>query len=374
MLRILADENMSGLEVFSRFGEVKMCAGRTLTADDLKATDVLLVRSVTRVNQALLEGTPVRFVGSATIGTDHVDQAWLRQSGIAFAHAPGCNAQAVVEYVLQAILLWCEKQGRAPAGLSLGIVGVGNVGARLAAHAAALGMTVVPCDPPRARSGDQLDWPWASLTSALACDVISLHVPLNRSGDDNTWHLLAEQELQTLHAGQLLINTCRGSVIDNQALLARLDQVSAPTCVLDVWEDEPSVPAGLFAKVWLGSPHIAGYSLEGKLRGSWMLYQSLGRWLGESLDMPPLPEAGSLALTINGWPSILHLLRQLYRIEEDHQRLEASLASVDAALAFDRLRKDYPLRHEVGAWRLEGVRPPAWQALLGLLGGTASAC
>src|SRR5690606_4364319 len=152
------------------------------------------------------EGTPVRFVGSATIGTDHVDLDWLARAGIPFAHAPGCNAQAVVEYVLQAILLWCERNGREPATLSLGVVGVGNVGGRLAAHAAALGMKVVPCDPPRERRGDQLEWPWAKIDDVMACDVVSLHVPLIKAGEDATCHLLDAPRLGRLHAGQLLIN------------------------------------------------------------------------------------------------------------------------------------------------------------------------
>lgn len=370
MLRILADENMPGLEVFSRFGGVSLCSGRSLTAADLAHTDILLVRSVTRVNQALLAGTPVRFVGSATIGTDHVDLSWLAAAGIAFAHAPGCNAQAVVEYVLQGILLWCERCGREPASLSLGIVGAGNVGARLAAHAAALGLSVRVCDPPRARSGDTLDQPWVELDAALACDVISLHVPLTKTGQDATRHLLNAARLAQLHAGQLLINTCRGPVIDNAALLERLEASAAPTCVLDVWEAEPTVPRALFDKVWLGSPHIAGYSLEGKLRGSWMLYQALGRWLGEEVTMPALPQAGELKLALRNWQDLLALLRQMYRIEEDHQRLGASLDAADVALAFDRLRKQYPLRHEVAAWHLEGNTPPEWQKLLSLLTGT----
>ncbi len=367
MLQIVADENMPGMELFSSVGEVTRCAGRQLTAADLAHTDVLLVRSVTPVNESLLAGTSVKFVGSATIGTDHVDQNYLAAQGIGFAHAPGCNAMAVVEYVLQAILLWCDKQQKTPNALSLGVVGLGNVGSRLANCADALGMKVVACDPPRERAGDEVSWGWQEFHDVLQCDVISLHVPLIASGVDETRHLFDGKALQALSDHQLLINTCRGSVIDNRALLSRLRQPKAPTCVLDVWEDEPCVPQPLFDAVWLGSPHIAGYSSEGKLRGTAMVYVALMQWLGKSAAMPQLPVAGDKQGHVESWRDLLQLLRQSYRLEDDNQRLGESLSADDKAAAFDQLRKNYPLRHELRAWQQDLVVSAAMQKVLNRL-------
>lgn len=354
-LRMLADENMPGMDVFTRFGTVTPFAGRALRRQDLADTDILLVRSVTRVDADLLEGTPVRFVGSATIGTDHVDLDWLARQGIAFAHAPGCNAMAVVEYVLQVLLLWCRAKGRRPEGLSLGIVGVGHVGSRLARVAAALGLRVLACDPPRQRAGDSAAW--ASLDEALACDVVSLHVPLEHTGSDVTRHLLGAAALARLHAGQLLINSARGPVIDNQALLDRLHDDDAPTCVLDVWEHEPHLPPALLDAVWLGTPHVAGYSVEGKLRGSWMLFQALGELLHQPVAMPELPGQGQRRWQLHDAVDLLPLLELAWQVRADDQRLRASLVEADPARAFDRLRKTYPLRHELAAWQWNGSTP-----------------
>lgn len=352
MLRILADENMPGLHVFNKLGEVTTAAGRSVCQQDLTETDIILVRSVTKVNASLLAGTPVKFVGSATIGTDHVDLSWLKQHNIGFAHAPGCNAQAVTEYVLQVALRWCLKTGRSPSNTSLGIVGVGNVGSRLLHQANALGFEVLACDPPKQRQQETKSPVFVSLEAALHCDVVSLHVPLTRHGEDCTFHLLDKARIHQLHDEQLLINTCRGPVIDNNALLARLQMANSPDVVLDVWEGEPSIMPALFHKVWLGTPHIAGYSLEGKLRGSWMLYQAVNRWLGKEEAMPVLPAAGDSAQDINNWQDVLTLLASLYAIEEDAKRLAQSLEEANPALAFDALRKNYPLRHEVSALNL----------------------
>lgn len=352
-LRICADENMPGLWPFASLGMVTPRVGRSLRASDLVATDVLLVRSVTRVDRALLEGTPVRFVGSATIGTDHVDRDWLAGNGIGFAHAPGCNAMAVVEYVLQALLGWCERDGREPWTLSLGIVGVGNVGSRLAAAATALGIRVVVSDPPRLARGDRLAWRCASLEEVLDADVVTLHVPLTTRGTDATHHLLGAPALARLGPEQLLINTSRGPVVDNQALSERLMRTDAPACVLDVWENEPRVPRALMERVWLGTPHVAGYSHEGKLRGSWMLYRALGEYLGRPRTVPPLPLVGHRRWAVRNWRDVLALLRAEWRLEDDHRRLADSLDAADPARAFDALRRDYPLRHELAARQWE---------------------
>lgn len=370
-LRIVADENMPGLQMFEALGQVVRQPGREIRRSQLQQADVLLVRSVTTVDEALLADTPVRFVGSATIGTDHVDLGWLQQAGIHFAHAPGCNAQAVAEYVLHAVLDWLPEQGKPVTELSVAVVGCGNVGTRVASFFRALGATVLCCDPPRERRGDVIEGGWHRLDEVLACDVVSLHVPLIRSGADATFHLLDAQQLSTMKAGQLLINTCRGAVVDNAALLA-LPQQNLPQLVLDVWEGEPLVSAELFARTRFGTPHIAGYSVEGKWRGSWMVCRALAQWCAHQPEpTAPVVQQSVYDGTVEQLPDLLALLVSRYSMRADHQALGASLTEPQAAKAFDRLRKNYPDRHELDGTRITGAIAPRWQPLLSLLGVSA---
>lgn len=367
-LRIVADENMPGLDMFDALGTLATRPGRALSTRDLSQTDVLLVRSVTRVDAALLEGTPVRFVGSATIGTDHVDLPWLAQAGIGFAHAPGCNAMAVAEYALQAVLEWLLAVGREPTGLTVGVIGCGNVGSRVAALMKALGAKVLCCDPPRQRRGEQVDGGWQALDAALCCDVVSLHVPLAREGEDASWHLIDRARLAALTPRQLLINTCRGPVVDNRALL-ELPQQQLPSLVLDVWENEPLVPSALFARVLRGSPHIAGYSAEGRWRGSRMVLKGLRNWLAQD-DQGAEPAAlySEWAKPISGLVDLLALLRSRYRLADDHDALAATLCQPDPGKAFDQLRKQYPQRHEMRGMAVSGQVSASLLPLLSELG------
>lgn len=368
-MNIIADDNMPALTLFSALGEVTPRAGRGLTRADLRNAQVLLVRSVTRVDEALLADTPVRFVGSATIGTDHVDQAWLARHDIHFAHAPGCNAMAVAEYVLQAVLDWACEQGRALADLQVGIVGVGNAGGRVAALLAAAGCQLRCCDPPRAAAGDTVSGGWASLDEVLACDVVTLHVPLSKAGPDATHHLLDATRLARLTRGQLLINSSRGPVIDNRALLACLES-GGPATVLDVWETEPSVPPALFARVRRGSPHIAGYSVEGRTRGSLMVYQALCEHLGVgpavSSEVTPAPMCWDH--DIADATDVLALLRYRWDLRDTHAALAAVMEGGDIKTGFDQLRRTFPQRHEMAGVVMQGRVAKPWQPLLTALG------
>lgn len=375
-MNIIADENMPALTAFASLGKVTPLAGRVLNREDLHEAQVLLVRSVTRVDAALLAGTPVRFVGSATIGTDHVDTAWLAQAGIGFAHAPGCNAMAVAEYVLQAVLDWACEQSRALEELSVGVVGVGNAGGRVARLLAAAGCRVLGCDPPRAAVGERMEGDLAldqSLDQLLGCDVVTLHVPLTAEGSYATHHLLDAAALARLGPAQLLVNSSRGPVIDNAALLHRLASGSGPSVVLDVWEAEPQVPPELFARVRWGSPHIAGYSVEGRTRGSLMVLQSLCTYLGES--SPHSAEVVPVGLCWRGDiarpEDVLALLRARWDLRETHAALAAVLKDEDAgrrAAGFDHLRKTFPARHELAGVVVQGRVARRWQPLLAALG------
>ncbi|MBL3556578.1 MULTISPECIES: 4-phosphoerythronate dehydrogenase PdxB [Marinobacter] len=363
-MRIVADENIPLLDsFFGDIGEIHRVSGRTLSASDVQNADILLVRSVTRVNQSLLEGSRVRFVGTCTIGTDHVDQQWLASNGIAFSAAPGCNANSVVEYVMSVISLHAERRGVADwSKLRVGIVGAGNVGGELAHKLERLSFDVLCCDPPRAeREGDEGP-DFVSLEEAMACDVVTLHTPLVREGNHATLHLFGQERLAALKEHQLLINTSRGEVIDTSALLARLDAPNAPAVVLDVWEQEPRIHAELLEKVWLATPHIAGYSLEGKVQGSEMVYLALSRYMGlparkKAGQFLPEPALAKLSFTsaAQEMDSANIAIRACYdpRRDDARMRLAMALPAEERGPAFDRLRRDYPVRREFSSVKIQ---------------------
>lgn len=357
-LRIVADENIPLLEAFcGDLGPLTRVNGRNLDRDQLKEADVLLVRSVTRIDQALLAETPVRFVGTATIGTDHVEIPWLEAQDIAFASAPGCNASSVVQYVLSVLSLFLQRSERRTLdGLTVGIIGAGNVGGRLVRVLSGLGVTVRVSDPPLESIG--ADFPFAPIDDVLACDVISLHAPLLRDGPHPTWHLLDRQRLASLRGGQLLINSGRGAVVDSLALLERLQQTDPPLVALDVWENEPTPVPELLDRCWLATPHVAGYSLEGKSRGTEMIARALRQWAGLSMTpsmeglLPPPPVSG-LQFTAQCAPlDALHrALMTCYDPRDDDARLRKLFTSAvstgqSSGPSFDRLRKEYPVRRE----------------------------
>ena len=356
-IKIVADENIPALDpLFTSIGEVKRVPGRRLSAADLEGADLLLVRSVTQVNHDLLKDSQVKFVGTATIGTDHIDQLCLQDMGISFASAPGCNADAVTEYVLSVLLHLAEEQGFLLTEKTVGIVGVGNVGSRLQARLSALGVQVMLCDPPRAmRENPEGFVPLEQLLQQA--DIVTLHTPLTREGDHATHHLLNSARLSQLKTNAILINAGRGAVIDNAALLAFSLDRDDVTLVLDVWEHEPRVDPLLASRVKIATPHIAGYTLEGKIRGTWMLYQAYCRssdreevYRFEDL----LPKPSISAMTLEAPASLLTPVRAIYDPYRDDRALRATLMSQcdSQKSAFDRLRKDYPVRREFSSLRL----------------------
>lgn len=361
---IVADENIPLLDsFFGDFGEIRRVSGRTMNAGDVRDADILLVRSVTRVSRELLEGSRVRFVGTTTIGTDHVDQEWLKQNGISFSAAPGCNANSVAEYVLSILSLHAERRGLDDwTRLSVGIVGVGNVGRELAHKLERLGFDLRLCDPPRAEHEEEGSHPFVTLDEALECDVVTLHTPLTRDQAHSTYHMVGESELAGLTAEQLLINAGRGEVIDTKALQARLEQASPPIVALDVWEREPHINADLVDQVWLATPHIAGYSLEGKVQGTEMIYQALSRFLGlpvrkKAGQFLPEPALSKVSFTsaADEDDAVRIALRACYDPRRDDARLRATMkgSPEERAAAFDRLRRDYPVRRECSSLKVQ---------------------
>lgn len=360
-MRIVADENIPLLdEFFGDWGEIRRVAGRTMSAADVADADLLLVRSVTRVDAQLLSLARPRFVGSATIGTDHVDLDWLARHGIPFAAAPGCNARAVAEYVATVLVLFAERSGSALYGRRLGVVGCGNVGRAVVAMGKALGMDVAVCDPLLAP--DALPAGVTALSfDALAdwAEVLTLHVPITVAGLAPTHHLVDGEHLAN-GRWSLLINTSRGAVIDNAALHAWLGADASRIAVLDVWEREPVVPASLLERVWLGTPHIAGYSSEGKWRGTEMVYRAACAALGRRAErsLATVLAAAGDAIQPIPWPGSLGaLLATCCPVLADTSRMRAAVG-VDAcvpAAAFDRLRRDYPERREFGHYVVSGL-------------------
>ena len=348
---IVADENIPLLDAFfAGFGEIRRYPGRRIDAAAVRDADVLLVRSVTRVDQTLLAGSKVRFVGTCTIGTDHLDLDYFDCQQIAWSSAPGCNARGVVDYVLGSILALAERQGVNPAQRTYGIVGAGQVGGRLLKVLRGLGWSVKVCDPPMAalHAGEYVD-----LAEILRdCDVLSLHTPLAA----DTRHLLGSEELAGLRPGAWLINASRGAVVDNPALRQRLENGADLHVVLDVWEGEPQVDVPLANLCQIATPHIAGYSLDGKLRGTAQIYQafctSMGLTPTVSLEsLMPAPALREVRLGCDADPAwaLAMLCRAVYDPRRDDADFRRSLLGEPAqrSAAFDRLRKNYPLRREI---------------------------
>lgn len=366
-MKLLADENMPYVqELFGDWAEIVTCSGRGMTPEQLIDVDVLLVRSITQVNQALLaKANRLRFVGTATIGCDHIDTELLRERGIAFASAPGCNKVAVGDYVLAALLKVAAHKNWQLKDKTLAVVGVGNTGSQVVQRANALGMRVLLCDPFKAlscpmASAINLNPPtdFVDLSQALTADIVSFHVPITQGGEHPTWHLLGESQISALNPDQVLINACRGEVWDNAALLARQLGAEPLTLVMDVWEREPNVLAPLVPHVLLATPHIAGYSLEGKARGTFALYQALAEHaqlarahcLEQLLPAPAITRvelAADVAFTQRVDQALLaRLVGLVYDINADDRAFRAALGQPGF---FDRLRKFYPERRELAS-------------------------
>lgn len=352
---IVADENIPLIDAFfAQFGEIRRLPGRQITRADVHDADVLLVRSVTKVDRDLLEGSAVRFVGTCTIGTDHLALDYFQQEGIQWSSAPGCNARGVVDYVLGSLLTLAEIEGAALHQRTYGVVGAGEVGGRLVSVLKGLGFNVLVCDPPRqAVEGDG----YVSLEQIIErCDVISLHTPLDKSGEHPTWHLFDHQRLNQLKQGTWLINASRGPVIDNNALRDVLTQREDLQAVLDVWEAEPQVDVELADLCVLATPHIAGYSLDGKQRGTAQIYQAFCDFLGQEAviklaDLLPAPWLAKVELSAESDPAwaLAMLCRGVYDPRRDDADFRRSLVGTvqEQKLAFDALRKHYPVRREI---------------------------
>lgn len=347
-MKIVADENIPYVhEFFSLFGQVTTFAGRSISAADVATADVLLVRSVTQVNEALLAGSSVKFVGTCTIGTDHMDTEFLDHSHIQYASAPGCNAGGVVQYDLAALSFVDPKwQLR-----SIGVIGHGNVGGRLCRTLRALGAEVCAYDPFLSSA----EIPYLSdLDTVLKADVICMHTPYTTAGPHPTHHMIGAEQLRKISTGAILLNAGRGAAIDNEALLKSLKRKARFSVVLDVWEGEPQVDGQLMQRVNIATPHIAGYSYEGKLMGTAMIFKALADFLGHEPEVYN-EQCHRLMTNLRGEPSEITAISfndavsKTYNILADDRRMRQEILTkplAEQGKCFDKLRKEYPERRE----------------------------
>jgi len=359
-LTIIADGHIWGVRsAFAEFSghavDLRVVEAREISPSLVQGADILLTRSSTKVNAALLAGSSVRFAATATVGDDHYDKHWLAGNGIAFASAAGSSTGSVIEYMLAA-LLHLHAAGRLHlANATIGIVGVGRIGSALAELLGRLGVRTLLCDPPRARREGSAGF--VDLAAILAeADLITLHTPLERGGEDATFHLLDSARLSQFQ-GKGILNAARGAVIDNRALLTWLNGDPHRYAALDCWEGEPEIGRVLLAHpcMALATAHIAGHSLDGKAANTQAVYDALCAWLGVAptwrmeQELPPTaPLTVTLPETNDPWLALHALVAQLYAIAADDTALRALLAEPTLAPGFARLRRFYPPRRAFG--------------------------
>jgi erythronate-4-phosphate dehydrogenase len=371
-MKIVADENIPCVEqAFSTLGDVTLLPGRSMRAEQVRDADILLVRSVTRIGRELLEDSRVRFVGSATIGFDHVDREYLQAQGTGFSTAPGSNAASAAEYVVSALMVLAEQGHFNPAEKSVGIIGCGNVGSRVLEKLSVLGIECRVNDPPLKQQGGHEAF--VGLDEVLQADIISVHVPLTREGRHPTFHLVNEAFLKRLKPGAIFINTSRGAVVDNTVLNTFLAERGGLAVVLDVWEGEPAINAPLLEQLALGTPHIAGYALDGKMRGTEMIYQAACEYFDRPAEwraVDNLPAGESLEINGREDDSLSRAVLHCYDVRDDDRRLRRLMAlePEEQSLYFDRLRKEYPVRREFSATtvRINGNNETLRRKLQGL--------
>ena len=351
-MKIVVDQNITAAEnTFAHHGEIILVDGRRLKREQLTSADALIIRTTTKANAALLDNTPVGFVGSASIGTDHMDIPWLEESGINWANAPGSTATSAAQYSLAMIWLACQRLGFTLADLSVGVIGRGNVGSRVQRLLTTMGATVVANDPPLADRGET---GLVSLDEALAQDIICLHVPLTRDGPYPTWRFIDRQVLARMPDGALLLNAARGDVIDGDDLLPAL-QSGRLHAALDVWPGEPLLDGHLLERTVVATPHVAGYSSDGRRNGAQMVYRAFCAWAGEipvdSTDFPDEIPRLTIRKTDNAVSNALNAT--CFVAEHDHSLHQlSSLSSEQRAIEFDHLRRNYPQRRDFQAWQI----------------------
>ena len=354
-MKIVCDNKIPFLRgALEPYAEVVYLPGSETTAEVVKDADAIVTRTRTRCDASLLEGSNVRAIATATIGFDHIDTAWCEAHGIAWSNAPGCNSWSVKQYVSSVLAVLAERHGLRLDTLTLGVVGVGNVGSKVAEVGRAYGMRVLLNDPPRARAEGSEAFTDLD-TLLIESDIVTVHVPLTRGGEDATWHLFDADRLARMRPSQILVNSSRGPVVDNAALKDALRRRALKAAVLDVWEGEPELDRELIDLLDIATPHIAGYSADGKANGTTMSVRYLASQLGLPLadwtasDIPAPEQALEFAVDAAGRTAqevLSEAVLHTYDVRRDSDALRAGPGS------FERLRGDYWVRREPSAFTL----------------------
>lgn len=324
--------------------EVVYAPGKDFTPQLVKDADALIVRTRTHCNRELLEGSKVKFIATATIGFDHIDTEYCKQAGIEWANAPGCNSASVAQYIQSSLLLLQRKRGRALNELTIGIVGVGNVGSKVAEVCRKFGMRVLLNDLPREEKEGSAGF--VSLeTIAQECDIITFHVPLYKERKYKTFHLADETFFLSLKRKPVIMNTSRGEVIETQALREAISSGFITDAVIDVWEHEPDIDLSLLKEVFIGTPHIAGYSADGKANATRMALDAVCKYFHIQAEYEITPPAPTDAVIEA--PTYEDALLEIYTPARDSDALKAHPEQ------FEQLRGDYPLRREENAYRIK---------------------
>ena len=314
-MRLIVDSHIPHIQgLIEPRADVLYLEPQEIMRDAVRDADALIVRTRTRCDAALLDGSRVRFIGSATIGTDHIDLDYCASRGITVRNAPGCNAPAVAQWVFCAIHAWMQARGiAAPDGLTLGIVGVGHIGSIVARWGRALGFTVLLNDPPRENRDGSFDEIFSPLEELQrCCDIITFHTPLTRDGQWPTWHLCDQRFLDSLTRCRLILDAARGPIADNAALLGWHGDMG-----LDCWENEPNISRELLEKAIVATPHIAGYSAEGKQRGTAMMLTALNECYGWDIPVPEIasPATGAAQVTLDSIADSYDILADTARLK-----------------------------------------------------------
>ncbi|MCQ2068461.1 MAG: 4-phosphoerythronate dehydrogenase [Bacteroidaceae bacterium] len=357
-MKIICDSHIPFLNgVLEPYADVVYLPGNAITRDDVLDADALIVRTRTRCDARLLEGTKVRFIATATIGFDHIDTVWCQSNGITWTNAPGCNSLSVQQYMGSLLVGMARHFNFECREKTLGVVGVGNVGGKVARLAALLGFRVLLCDPPRARR--EGTGGFVTLDEIIErSDIITCHVPLTFEGQDSTYHLFDDSRLARMSSSQILINTSRGEVVDGKALKQVLQNRSIKAASLDVWENEPDIDPELLGLLFSGTPHIAGYSLDGKATGTAMCVQALGQffdlpcgnWEVNDIPAPDQPLEFSVDASVKKPQEVLgDAILHTYNIMDDCSRLKADISG------FERQRSEHPVRREFQAFTVNPI-------------------
>ncbi len=355
-MKIVIDDKIPFIRgVFEPYAEVMYLPGKETTPEAVRDAYALITRTRTICDERLLDGSAVKVIATATIGFDHIDTVWCQKNGIMWKNAPGCNSASVCQWVSSVLVSLCRRHKLGFRDLVLGVVGVGNVGSKVAAMAEILGFKVLRCDPPRARREGGEDF--VTIDEIVAeSDIVTLHVPLNGAGEDATWHLFDKERIAQLRNNQILINSSRGPVVDGVALKEALKAHRLRAAVLDVWEGEPQLDPELIPLLDITTPHIAGYSADGKANGTAAAVRTVAMelgiaalkdWTASGVPAPARPLSFELDASGKDVETVLsEAVKYTYDVEED------SMALRNAPELFEKLRGDYPVRREAPAFTL----------------------